>query len=413
MARSSPPRPDPEPGTGSDTGPHPGSGDVLDAPTSGLILRRPLVFFLGLLALVVVAVLVEEMMGEHRSRALEPGLGASWIWAEGVADSHRPVAFWIARDLELDAAQVAGARLSVAADEGYVLWIDGRRVGSRAFRAGDGRRTDLYAVEEYLEPGTNRILVELRSSRGAGGFLASLRDAARRPLLVSDGSWRVFRRHHPSLLHGWEGLDELARRLGGEEPVVWGRPPTGRWRVRAARELRPTPTVGLVPPAPIRPLRVGHPSPGSPWTVVDPDLPLYPVGRLSLFDFGRVVEGYLRIGLDPAAAEGSPGAGLLFLSESRPPRAGLESRRPDVVVIPLPGRDRWQDLHPRRFRFAALVGLAPRRWIEVEPVSAEEATAWKPPERRFDGVFGLRPAVGYTPVEERVWDALGGVDRAR
>jgi len=112
-----------------------------------------------------------------------------------------------------------------------------------------------------------------------------------------------------------------------------------------------------------------------------------------------------------AARDGA--AILLFLSKDRLPRPGLEDLRPDLVATPVPDAPTWRALHPHRFRYVAVIGAPPGATLRADPVSPAEAAAWAPPPSGHDGVFGLEPATGYTPVEEMVWDRLGGVQRAQ
>ena len=84
----------------------------------------------------------------------------------------------------------------------------------------------------------NRLLVELRSARGAGGLLASLADEATgRQLVGTDGHWRILPRHELGLVRGWSPI------RGGARALCWGYPPIGRWgRPGSARRGRSSPS---------------------------------------------------------------------------------------------------------------------------------------------------------------------------
>ena len=81
------------------------------------------------------------------------------------------MAFYAVRDFELDSPP-ARASVRILADEAYILYVNGRRVGSGAYFA--GAPLDTYPLDLVLRPGWNRVAVELRSGRGAGGLLCAL-----------------------------------------------------------------------------------------------------------------------------------------------------------------------------------------------------------------------------------------------
>ncbi|MFY9819992.1 MAG: hypothetical protein WAM82_01330, partial [Thermoanaerobaculia bacterium] len=140
-------------------------------------------------SLVVLALaLAARALPEARARRL-PTAEAQWIWKSLDWDDHQPAAFYVLRDFDL-AATPAAARLLVTADEEYVLTLNGRRIGAGAFQP--GAVLDVYDAGPLLLPGANRLMVEVRSARGAGGLLASLVDGAGRMLVGTDGRWRIF-----------------------------------------------------------------------------------------------------------------------------------------------------------------------------------------------------------------------------
>lgn len=329
--------------------------------------------------------------------------GACWIWAADAGQT--PSAFFAAREFELTEALAVHAegRLAIIADESYVVFLNGHYLGANSYH--QAAAIDTYDVSGLLRQGRNRILVQLRSQRGVGGLLADLRvsDASSidqvRPILVSDDSWQIFRRHHPM-------LSDLDTPLTGGEPAdVWQLSPTGRWR--PSGELTPRPLL----PRQKKQKRL------SPWRMRSPhndhwiDLKRprrhrpY-VGAEILFDWGRVVEGLLYFDLP---STDTPPA-LIYFGDEPPDRQQVA---PDHILIPMPGIDQWRDLHPRRFRYVLLVGVEPKSRIIVRAVDSELTEQLGPPPLASGGVFGLRPALRHTSVEEMIWKRISEETRAR
>jgi hypothetical protein len=327
----------------------------------------------GLVALALVAVGLVAVAAWRARRGAVTG-AAEWIWAPLDRGSTEPVAFWAVRDFEL-ASVPAAAELAVLADEEYVAWLNGRRVGSN--RYAPGAPLDRYAVAELLLPGPNRLAVELRSARGAGGLLATLRPAAGEPpAVVSDASWRILRRHRAGLLPGWAPVAD------SEAPLSWGRPPTGRWN-------RPR-------PGPLRPLAIAPDQPCDP----RPPATAWRRDDARIFDWGEEVFGYLAVHRDLERAADAEVA--LFLTGDRP-RRPLAEPEAALPLVPLPGRAEWTDSVPRRFRYATVTGLASLDRVEVIPVDpAAEGGLPRPAEAAPGGVFGVQPPPSLTPAEKRV-----------
>lgn len=363
-------------------------------------VRRPLVFFAGFALLALLAGAAESGRAVLVSKTSEPSLGARWIWAHHAGRTGMPRTFYAARDFELPEG-VERAWLSIAADEAYVLWVNGRAVGSGSWNEGPpshGKAADLYELSDWLERGRNRLVVELRSSSGAGGLLATLRLGDRdRPTLATDGDWRIFRSAEPRLLRGLASMEEL----GGEQPKIWQWPPTGRWRldrVAARPDLRPEDPLHA---RPFCPRRLRFPGAGALWSDLPASLAcaVPSVSDLNLWDFGETVEGVLEMGLDPGQ-EPLP-ALLHFFAEE--PGDGLHLRRPEVILQAAPGAWSWRDSAVRRFRYLAVIGAHPEGFLRVLPASAEQQKAYAPPAPP-QGVFGLPAPQGSTPLERSIWD---------
>ena len=343
----------------------------------GLWHRRP---WLGFGAVAIASALLAGGVGRwQEARAGQRGVGAigCWIWAEDF-DPAAPMAFYVTRDFELTAPP-ASAEMWITADESYHLWINGAWVGTKRRQAGDP--ADTYTAAPYLVAGRNRVVIELRSSRGAGGLLASLRapDQAE-PLLVTDQTWTVVRSYVPAL------FDPVAPALTGERVRVWADRPTGRWRVSAEGQPRPP----LLAPGAygrlLRPHKGMHHRPGHRWLRIRPDrlrLPRRMVGDVSVYDFGQTVTGYPILDLQSARIE----TALLSLAED--PK-GLMDATPELVVA-VPGAHHWHGVRPQRFRYLRVLGATLDRAPMVLELAPDLAAALTPPPSSDLGVFGLRP----------------------
>lgn len=331
---------------------------------------------------------------------------AEWIWAQVPRDKRSPMAFYAARDFELPAVP-AGAELAILADEEYHVFVNDRWVGSGAWAP--AAKLDVYRVGELLRPGTNRLLVELRSGRGNGGLLVCLTDAADgRVLVASDRSWRTPMRHANGLFRGWASLEHAPA------AISWGRPPTGRWGVPQRGRARAAGRTGAGrrrTPVRARALVDGR------WrALTGATLP----ERMTtgapgvLLDFGEEVSG--RLSLRFRRAVGGKQA-LLFvgmlpydplvpapLQTADGGAAGDDgrSREPDAPVLAPPGRRGWSDAEARRFRYATVVGVPPVAEAWVDPAAADEAIRLPSEGASGRGLLGLTPPPLRTPVEDEV-----------
>lgn len=345
------------------------------------MIRRPVRFFVTVFVLALVAGAAERAVRLVRAHG-EPVRGARWIWAADVADSGAPVAFFAARDVLLETAPAA-ARMTIAADECYVLYVNGRRAGAGRYRPEEP--LDVYDVTADLGVGWNRLAVELASSRGAGGLLATL-TVDGRAVARTGTDWRVYRRYQGALLRGWLLTD-------GERAVAWQLPPTGRWRLGPAT---PRPALPVEVPGPVeaRARRGRAQWERSPWVDLERLRSFPDLGAQAIFDWGEEVTGLLTLDL----ADDDGAAGLLWVGSDV-----LEARPPaDAIVIPVPGRGEWVDVHARTFRYAYLVGLELRRPPAVRLLEPALAAGLAPPERTLAGVFGVTPPRPDTLAEEKV-----------
>lgn len=144
---------------------------------------------------------------------------AQWIWASAQISREEPVVFFAAREFDLPATR-RYTHVKIYADPEYTFWFNGRELAGR--RVYETRNLDVYDVSALARTGRNRILVAVRSTNGVGGLLAAVDIAPEAEnIVVTDGSWRIFRR--------WN--DALPLRDAGkiERPMIIGEPPVGRW----------------------------------------------------------------------------------------------------------------------------------------------------------------------------------------
>jgi hypothetical protein len=248
-----------------------------------------------------------------------------------------------------------------------------------------------------LQPGTNTLLVELRSTRGIGGLLFSLEiNGSQGEVLsiVSDDSWGVVGR-------GLRGLFGKRPELVSPGPVgVLVTPPAGRWGL--PREVTPKPTIAD--------LRVGGRPLAAERILVGPENDLWgEQGRVkrrstrfrwwATFDWGREVTGYLRFRFP---ARGGT-RGLVFVGVE-PPDAKRHSA--DTFLMSLEGRRSWTDSQPRRFRYATFVGLGSVQDAEVILTDADASLPWLAEKRAPEGVFGLDTGSLGTPLEDKIWSKI-------
>ncbi len=335
-------------------------------------------------------------------RATLPTGAAQWIWEPRNHRDLSPAAFYAVRDFTLETVP-SRARLLVSGDPEYILYLNGQRVGTGAWRPGSG--LDVWEVGPLLQPGGNRLLAEVRSDNGNGGFLLSLVDEERgRQIVRSDESWRVFHEHQLGVVRGWLPLDG-AFSPPSAAASSWGVPPLGRWG---------RPQLGPVR-ARLADLAIGRPVPAAS-SVLLPGLDHFPAERphppFHLFDWGRQVTGYLLVDVEPSAGRAT---GLLYTGTGLlPPQPG--EQRPAAGMVVMAGRRTWMDARPRRFRYALVVGLGDgvdavsARVQEVDPVAAAGLVAPPAGTDNGRGVLGIVPPPALrTPVEDEVWRQLQGV----
>lgn len=366
------------------------------APTPGYWLRMSflLVIGVGLLALGTrgVSALV--------ARLSLPTGGAQWIWVARERTDRSPAAFYAVRDFFLDEVPET-ARLLALADPEYVLTLNGKRIGAGQYLPVDSgssaAKLDAYDVSDVLQVGGNRLIAELRSDRGAGGFLAALQAGDGRTLVKTDDDWRIFERHHFGLLRGWIPLGPSGG-LESEPAFSWGLPPIGRWGKPEVGPLHPR-FAELIQGQPLVAARIPPPRIAA--------LPPTAGRRMALFDWGREVTGYLVLNMP---AEDGLRKALFFTGVQAPDPL---RDPPEGAVLTMTGRRSWMDVRPRRFRYALVIGDRPlaARVLQVDPAKAAGLLADGVP--KIEGVFGIEPPPLRTPVQDEIWRELQRVPGVR
>lgn len=338
------------------------------------------------LALLLLAALA--VGGRALFRATGTAAGAEWIWAPLARVDGRPLAFVAVHDLTLDDLP-ASATLRVVADEEYSVRFNGTRLGSGSFAEGEAAQA--YAVGDLLRPGTNRILVEARSSRGVGALLVNLVTDDGRTLARTDGGWWIFWQYRRS-------LDDLTRPIErGAQPHVWGHPPVGRWFGPRGQVERPRyDDVVRLPPRPADRVREWD---GAGWEPLSPRRN-HRLGPRVRFVWDQPVTGYLAL----RSRSEEAGPAVVYFGLDEPPDPVTQA--PGAVRIQTPGRRTWIDSRPRTFSQALVVGpaeLVSAEVLLVDPASLPFPLAGLGPG---PGVFGMQPPRLRSAVEHEVWGDL-------
>ena len=363
-------------------------------------MRRALLVLLVIAGAVLLAV-SERFLAPRVIAGRLPTGEAQWIFAPAYSDNVTPLAFQAVRDFQL-AAPPAEARLRLKVDEEYVLHLNGVRVGSN--RQPPDAGLDAYEVAPLLRAGANRLLVEVRSGRRAGGLLLRLAGGGGLEI-VTGPDWRILPRYRDA------HLDPTREPEGTRAPRVWGAPPTGRWRLPRAGDSWPLHDELAKGGDPLGPVRVrvadGEWRSALAWRAMRSlrSAGLEP-GREATFDWGRAVTGYL---------------GIAFLSR-REPKALIyygcdpvdRESAPDDWAVGVPGRRQWTAAVPRRFRCVTVLAPEGVRGAFAVAVDEERAApllaAVARAEEPREGVFGIDdPPPLVTPVEHEIRRQLEGL----
>lgn len=170
--------------------------------------------------------------------------GASWIWnPEGDPASSVPAGTrYFRRTVELSAQSVERAVMVLAADDAFVLYVNGTEAARSHTRVFGGRMAIEVDLADLLTAGSNTLAVSARNRYvGPAGLVAKLEvelTDGQRVDVLTDSSWRVSRQNEP----GWNqpGFDDS----GWSEALEVAAYGEGPWPNQV--RLRPT-----HPPAPL------------------------------------------------------------------------------------------------------------------------------------------------------------------
>jgi hypothetical protein len=120
------------------------------------------------------------------------------------------------------AAPVKAATVTVTADNGYELYVNGEKVGAD----GDWYKAETYDIAGKLSQGANAIAVRVTNEGSVGGLLCEAQISLQTGDLLrvaTDGDWRVTR----EAPDGWQATEFDDSQWGA--PEVGGAPPAAPW----------------------------------------------------------------------------------------------------------------------------------------------------------------------------------------
>ncbi len=167
--------------------------------------------------------------------------GAHWIWyPEGDPASSEPVSTrYFRRTVDLGAGAITSGLFSLTADDQFVLYVNGTRIGASPQVTDSWRQGQLFDVTTALHPGANTIAIEATntsaSPAGVLGHLHVERAGAAAADVVTDGSFKAAQ----TVPAGWEqpGFDDSAW-PAVKDAATYG---SGPWGSGVAQPAPPVP----------------------------------------------------------------------------------------------------------------------------------------------------------------------------
>lgn len=127
--------------------------------------------------------------------------GAHWIWNDKAEGDQKHAFFRRTFEIE-EGATIEIASLKMTADDGFVVFVNGRRTGHND----RWNVFSKFALTETLRPGKNVIAVQAWNSTGPAGLIASLRAKLTDGKIIdvkTDDTWKTLESGPP----GWETLE--------------------------------------------------------------------------------------------------------------------------------------------------------------------------------------------------------------
>ncbi len=170
-----------------------------------------------------------------------------WIWLSGREESKEPCYFRRVFELERVPAQV---RVTITADNGYTLFVNGTEVGSDSgYAESYWQQAERYEVANLLQAGRNVVAIRGENLGGKAGLLLDieLTEPGVQPRYIpTDAGFHAFGSEQP----GWNTLDfaesadwKPAAVLGPVGMAPWG------WQVRGFRTFGTIPELTDIRPA--------------------------------------------------------------------------------------------------------------------------------------------------------------------
>lgn len=268
---------------------------------------------------------------------------AQWIWDPHDLKKGDAIGFYAVRDFDLPANRYF-TKIKIVGDPEYAFWLNGVEIGGR--EVGETASLDEYDVSSIAKTGRNRLVVALRSTNGVGGLLAAV-DLSPEVgnYVVTDSSWKIFRRWSPEL---------ILRDPAGQKPLrplLLGIPPMRRWNYLAVQAGTPAPETHEV----VRPREVFTMPAALQGVVVVEGVAVRSKRELTgtVFDFGPT-EGRLRMMTEPLPSPMSRVVYVRFTNTREELRFIEGSPTPFVFA---PGERVVIDPEKRHFRYALVYGL--------------------------------------------------------
>lgn len=324
---------------------------------------------------------------------------ASWIWNE-LPECVENVYLEARKAFRLESVPAA-ARLAISANQSYIVYINGLKVGRGPAPADSAwKYYDEYDVRAYLQPGPNVVAIAAynfgsrdivtEQFQGPGGLIAQvdMETANGRMTISTDSSWKCRRSprwvSHVSRLHKWNGFREiyLAEEEDGWEHCgyddsCWGfaqvvsavNDPSGPWPRLLA------PEISALAVENVKPLRIvrtdmnygrmngqnallADSSGGAALLQIDARVP----GSLPgvVYDYGKEVVGYLHLIVE------APAGGVLQLSFGE----SLELQLGNTFIMKN-GRNELYTYARRAFRYLQITVMATPEPIQVLSLKTE------------------------------------------